>query len=162
MSTLLYSRYDHVTEWNVQYNNYQMLFDYMNSNLNLHVQAQFGTLTDYFRALRAEMSISEFPSLSGDFFTYADRDDHYWSGYYTSRPFYKGMDRVVLSYVRSADTILALAHLSGKHGSKNIADKYVGLHKQLVEARKWLSLFQHHDGIAGTAKDHVVIDYGQK
>lgn len=29
-------------------------------------------------------------------------------------------------------------------------------------ARRWHSLFQHHDGVTGTAKDHVVIDYAQK
>lgn len=31
-------RYDHVTEWDVQYSNYQKLFDYMNKKLDLHVQ----------------------------------------------------------------------------------------------------------------------------
>lgn len=43
-------------------------------------QAKFGTLQDYFQALHSsvEQSTDHFPSLSGDFFTYADIDDHYW------------------------------------------------------------------------------------
>ncbi|KAI6186000.1 Glycoside hydrolase and Glycosyl hydrolases 38 domain containing protein [Aphelenchoides besseyi] len=160
-------RYDTDVEWEDQYTNYKQLFDYMNSKSELNIHARFGTLKDYFNLLderlneETDPSARDLPILSGDFFTYADRDDHYWSGYFTSRPFYKHMDRTVQHFVRTADLLYSLAQWSTIAEAKKsftLADDY----DRLVKARRSLALFQHHDGVTGTAKPHVVIDYGQK
>lgn len=93
-------RYTQSTEWVAQRTNYQKLFEYMNNEPSLNVEAKFGTLQEYFDSVHAEKTLTDFRSLSGDFFTYSDRDDHYWSGYYTSRPFHKRLDRILLTYLR--------------------------------------------------------------
>ncbi|XP_017877818.1 alpha-mannosidase 2 [Ceratina calcarata] len=150
-------RYTHFTEWDAQYKNYQRLFDYMNKNQQMNVQIKFGTLSDYFDAIREKHNLNEFPTLSGDFFTYSDRDDHYWSGYYTSRPFHKRLDRVLMSLLRASEILSTVAWTKG---SENVVEG--ALAERLNKARKWHSLFQHHDGITGTARDEVVIDYAKK
>ncbi|XP_023714691.1 alpha-mannosidase 2 [Cryptotermes secundus] len=155
-------RYDHASEWDAQYNNYQKIFDFWNSKPHLNVEAQFGTLKDYFNAVREESMPEGFLSLSGDFFTYADRDDHYWSGYYTSRPFYKRVDRMLVSYVRATELLFSLAWGTKQSSSDWLLAPESGLTKLLSDARRSLSLFQHHDAITGTAKDHVVEDYAKK
>ncbi|XP_074456795.1 alpha-mannosidase 2x isoform X12 [Larus michahellis] len=158
-------RYDKPQEWDAQFLNYQRIFDFLNSRPNLHVQAQFGTLSDYFDALYKKMGIVPgmkppgFPVLSGDFFSYADREDHYWTGYYTSRPFYKSLDRVLEAHLRGAEILysLALAHArrAGADGRYPLSD-----YSLLSNARHNLGLFQHHDAITGTAKEAVAVDYG--
>lgn len=161
-------RYSDSSEWDQQYQNYQKLFDYMNSHPELHVKAKFGTLSDFFEALRKTANIDDsnspsfFPVLSGDFFTYADRDDHYWSGYFTSRPFYKRLDRVMESHLRSAEILYSLAQVYTHRSSKLEVFPSVEHYKLLTEARRNLGLFQHHDAITGTAKDWVAVDYGTR
>ncbi|XP_038826557.1 alpha-mannosidase 2-like isoform X1 [Salvelinus namaycush] len=160
-------RYTEALEWDQQFQNYQKLFDYMNSHPELHVKAQFGTITDYFNALRKSAidpghTGPSLPVVSGDLFTYADRDDHYWSGYFTSRPFYKRMDRVLESHLRAAEIIYSLTLANIRRSGKRNDFPAVENYRLLTEARRNLGLFQHHDAIAGTGKDLVVIDYGTR
>ncbi|XP_033625276.1 alpha-mannosidase 2-like isoform X1 [Asterias rubens] len=161
-------RFDKPAEWDQQYTNYQKLFEYMNGHENWNVQAQFGTLSDYFGAVieqtkgRIGNQPQGFPVLSGDFFTYTDREKDYWSGYYTSRPFYKNMDRVLESHLRAAEIIYTVAATKARQmgvGKKFDEDSLI---RMVTLARRNLALFQHHDAITGTAKDHVVVDYGTK
>uniref|UniRef100_A0A1L8DR70 Alpha-mannosidase n=1 Tax=Nyssomyia neivai TaxID=330878 RepID=A0A1L8DR70_9DIPT len=145
-------RYSQSSEWEAQRVNYEKLFDYINNEPNLHCHAKFATLTDYFESVAQEKDFGQFPSLSGDFFTYADKDDNYWSGYFTSRPFHKRLDRVLMNFLRSAEMLHAWTPWENEAG-------FDGL---LRNARRALSLFQHHDGVTGTAKDHVMKDYAAR
>ncbi|OAY29893.1 alpha-mannosidase 2 [Manihot esculenta] len=165
-------RYVSVAEAEAQFRNYQKLFDYINSNPSLNAEAKFGTLEDYFQTLREEADrinyslpgevgsaqIVGFPSLSGDFFTYADRQRDYWSGYYVSRPFFKAVDRVLEQTLRATEMMMAL--LLGYCQRVQCEKLATGFGYKLTAARRNLALFQHHDGVTGTAKDHVVRDYG--
>ncbi|TRY91811.1 hypothetical protein DNTS_012444 [Danionella cerebrum] len=164
-------RYSESIEWDQQFGNYQKLFDYMNSHPELHVKAQFGTISDYFEALRkstgmdpVSMDIGKLalPVLSGDFFTYADRDDHYWSGYFTSRPFYKHLDRVLESLLRAAEVLYSLTLAGVQNSVHSGSFPSIENYNLLTEARRNLGLFQHHDAITGTATDWVVVDYGTR
>uniref|UniRef100_A0A665TGZ6 mannosyl-oligosaccharide 1,3-1,6-alpha-mannosidase n=1 Tax=Echeneis naucrates TaxID=173247 RepID=A0A665TGZ6_ECHNA len=156
------------SEWDAQFKNYQKLFDYFDQHPELHIKARFGTLTDYFQALQRHLSAAAttLPTLRGDFFTYADRDDHYWSGYFTSRPFYKRLDRKLEAMLRATEILfsLALAEMRRFHGDRNlVADFPAQEHFQhLTTGRQNLALFQHHDAVTGTARDHVVVDYGTR
>ncbi len=156
-------RFETMQEAHDQFENYERLMTYMNSNKEMNVEVKFGTLGEYFELVKernAKMGIQP-RTFSGDFFTYADEMDHYWSGYFTSRPFTKRLDRVVEHYLRSAEILFSLSNLlrnQSEHGFKNVNDLY----KKLLLARRNLALFQHHDGITGTSKTHVVRDYTNK
>ncbi|XP_013170889.1 PREDICTED: alpha-mannosidase 2 [Papilio xuthus] len=151
-------RYDRANEWDNQYQNYEAIIDYINNKDSWNAEVQFGTLEDYFKAVHEEVKMSDFPVLSGDFFTYADRNQHYWSGYYTSRPFYKNMDRVLMAYVRAAEII------TGQACSSQAVNYIMSLQlrDRVEHARRALALFQHHDGVTGTSRDEVREDYAKK
>lgn len=151
----------------VRYTNYKKLADYVNSNPkrynNTHIS--FGLPRDYFAEIKKRHTA--YPHLKGDFFPYADifstGRPGYWSGYFTTRPMYKMLDRDLEHHLRSAEILFTVALNRAKQFKRShpvrFHEKY---YEKLILARRNLGLFQHHDGITGTAKNAVMIDYGQR
>ncbi|XP_056696482.1 alpha-mannosidase isoform X2 [Spinacia oleracea] len=86
------------------------------------------------------------PLKSHDYFPYADGDNAYWTGFFTSRPSFKRYVRELSGYYLAARQ---LEYLSGRRSAG--PNTY-----SLGEA---LGIAQHHDAITGTAKQHTTNDY---
>lgn len=150
--------YIKIADWENQFNNYQKLFDYLNSRHDLHVHAQFGTVKDYFEAVEARGNFTKsLPTLSGDFFPYSDQGSDYWSGYFTSRPLLKYRIRVLEHYQRASEILfsLVLSHFSSKQ--MKLVPAVQDMAAKLVSGRRNLGFFQHHDTITGTSRRNVIV-----
>lgn len=160
-------RYDHDIEWDQQYRNYKKLFDFINANKERYHGAEvgFGTPSDFFKVLR-ERSDSKFPTLRGDFFVYSDVYSEgrpaYWSGFYTSRPYWKVLDRELEGNLRSTEILYTFAVNDAKRKKLQTAKLLERNYEKLIKARQNLALFQHHDAITGTSKAFVMNDFALK
>ncbi|XP_039279296.1 alpha-mannosidase 2 [Nilaparvata lugens] len=159
-------RYDHDIEWDQQYRNYKRLFDYINKHKDVYnAEVQFGTPHDYFQAVKDRMK--QFKVLSGDFFVYSDIFSEgrpaYWSGYFTTRPYWKILDRELEANLRSAEILYTFALNRARRLAYNSTVKVLERdYEKLSRARQNLALFQHHDAITGTSKAYVMHDYALK
>jgi hypothetical protein len=63
---------------------------------------------------------------------------------------------------RASEILFSFADL--KLLERNTTSQYSrdDLFAMLITVRRNLGIFQHHDGVTGTARDHVVNDYGRK
>ncbi len=94
-------------------------------------------------------SVMDYEIKNDDFFPYSDCDHCFWTGYFTSRPSLKKLERVGSSFLQVARQVQAF-FANGAGG------------EQIHELEKAHGILQHHDGVSGTAKQHVSYDYAQK
>ncbi|XP_052888931.1 alpha-mannosidase 2 [Anopheles moucheti] len=156
-------RYNKEKEMEQQYTNYKKLIDYINEHRQKYnAEISFGTPVDYFNAIRERYD--RFPTLKGDFFVYADIFNEgrpaYWSGYFTTRPYYKILSRELEHNLRSLEILFTIAFNRARQTSSSNAFKiYEKNYEKMILARRNLGLFQHHDAITGTSKANVMRDY---
>ncbi|KAA8548283.1 hypothetical protein F0562_004456 [Nyssa sinensis] len=80
---------------------------------------------------------------------YADRENAYWTGYFTSRPAIKGYVRMMSDYYLAERQ---LEFFKGRSSSGPNTDA-------LADA---LAIAQHHDAVSGTQRQHVASDYAKR
>lgn len=88
------------------------LINYINSHRDQYkAEVLFGTPAMYFQEIMKRYN--QFPTLKGDFFVYSDifaeGRPAYWSGYFTTRPFMKLLDRELERGLRAAEIIYTVA-----------------------------------------------------
>ncbi|KAK3039160.1 hypothetical protein RJ639_028906 [Escallonia herrerae] len=114
------------------------------------INALYSTLSIY---TNAKYAANEYwPLKAGDFFPrvlYADRENAYWTGYFTSRPAFKGYVRTMSAYYLAARQ---LEFFKGRSSSGPNTDA-------LADA---LAISQHHDAVSGTQRQHVAADYAMR
>lgn len=137
------------------FKNVDKLLNYINSRPEFGVTIKYSTPSDYIKAMRAEAAT--YPIKNDDFFPYADNAHSFWTGYFTSRVALKGFVRDFSRFTQTARKHISELKMSDtnsvvRNNSKNIEQTIFGMEMAL-------GILQHHDAVAGTAKQKVTDDY---
>ena len=144
-------------EWSYpdsKYQSLEIIIDYLNQHPELGVTAQFSTPTEYTKAVFEEVKNNRIhlAEKTDDFFPYRDEPHAYWTGYFTSKPWLKGMIRQASRYLQTVKKLLSKLYFKDKVS-------FSDLNEATLSLEKGISMLQHHDAITGTAKRAVDLDY---
>lgn len=91
-----------------------------------------------------------------DFFPYSDCRHCFWTGYFTSRPNFKRMERVSSGLLHAVRQLHSFLQQPARYDN---AEGEIILPYASLESS--LSIAQHHDAVSGTSKQHVLYDYAK-
>jgi len=128
------------------------LIDALNADPQKRFNAFYSTAADYVNEQLA--TIPTLPAFLTDFFPYSDSLDGHnlWTGYFSSRPAFKGFVRDSSSVLQAARQLQALVG--------GVAD--LGPTNALFALERAMGVTQHHDSVSGTGKENVNCDYAMQ
>lgn len=108
-----------------------------------------------------------------DFFPYSDCPHCFWTGYFTSRTAFKRLERVGSSFLLAARQIESIPENTTTNnyscsdngnddGDGDDSPQTCDSDQPLYDLEDALGVAQHHDGVSGTAKQHVTDDYSKR
>ncbi|KAJ9591913.1 hypothetical protein L9F63_001515, partial [Diploptera punctata] len=128
------------------FKNLDKLIKYVNA-ADEHVNVIYSTPSCYLKAVN-EAGLT-YTTKQDDFFPYATDGNSYWTGFYTSRPTSKYFERLGNNFLQVTKQLTAMTQL-GQMGDSPVDS-----------LREAMGVFQHHDAITGTEKQHVADDYAR-
>ena len=137
------------------YKNMDKLIKYINSRPEYGVKIMYSTPPDYIEAIYKEKAT--YPTKNDDFFPYSDNAHSMWTGYFTSRVALKGFVKDFSRFTQSVRKHISELKISGASDVVKSSAKEV--EKVIFGVEMALGILQHHDGVSGTAKQHVTDDY---
>ncbi|CAD8109144.1 unnamed protein product [Paramecium sonneborni] len=121
-----------------------------NNTEKFKMSIQYATPQQYIQILN-QQNIT-YPNQEEDFFPYSDHPHEYWSGFYSSRPYFKRYVKKMGRYFQQVKRFYSIIKMNNI--CKNICDE-----SSISELAEALGTAQHHDAITGTAKQYVIDDY---
>ena len=135
-------QYQNALPW---FTNLDLLMKYVNEK-NSDLNVFYSTPTCYLKALNdANLTWS---TKTDDFFPYSSDPHAFWTGYFTSRPAFKGFERWTSNHLQNTKNLEVMANLVSEEHNQALS--------KLKEA---LAISQHHDAITRTEKQNVCSDY---
>jgi hypothetical protein len=139
-----------------EFDSIQEMMDYINLHNTANIKLVWSTPSDYVNAVKQD-NIA-WPVKYDDGFPYADDDDEYWTGYFSSRPSSKKKVKDSSAIMNGEEKIFSQRVIA-----KNVSDEEVS---KIMTAKKDLlinlGINLHHDAITGTAKHYVAVDYSNR
>jgi hypothetical protein len=139
----------------IQFKNFDKLIRYINNRTEFNMTIKYSTPGEYIREIYKEKQ--QYPSKVDDFFPYADQEHAMWTGYFTSRVAIKGFVKDFSRFIQATRKHISELKISRTSAIVHNSSKAVEETLWAMEAA--LGVLQHHDAVAGTAKQHVTDDY---
>lgn len=86
----------------INYHEQEELISYWNKHFSDEIEIIYSTPSRYVKALESENNEVKWPIRKDDFFPFADDQDAYWSGFFTTRPILKKFEREVSGMMHSS------------------------------------------------------------